>query len=212
MFSHLDPREILLSVPVILFSLTLHEYAHARTAEWLGDPTARMMGRVTMNPLVHLDPVGTLMLLFGPFGWARPVPFDPRYFRDQRRGVFLVAFAGPASNLILAFLLGVGLRFALPTAALPDLPEVMVRAVLINLGLALFNLLPVPPLDGSRIMASLLPPRWAIRYAALEPYAPFLLMLLILPGFVSGFNPLWSLIGPVMMLFFTLFTGVGGLT
>lgn len=212
MFSHLDPREILLSVPVILFSLTLHEYAHARAAEWLGDPTARMMGRVTMNPLVHLDPIGTLMLLFGPFGWARPVPFDPRHFRDRRQGVFLVASAGPASNLLLALLLGLGLRFALPAATMPNLPEVMVRAVLINLGLALFNLLPVPPLDGSRIMASVLPPRWAIRYEAMEPYAPFILLLLILPGFVSDFNPLWSLIGPAMMVLFGLFTGVGGLT
>lgn len=211
MFSQLDPREMLLSVPVILFSLTLHEYAHARAAEWLGDPTARMMGRVTMNPLVHLDPVGTLMLLFGPFGWARPVPFDPRNFRDRRRGVLLVAAAGPASNLALALLLGSGLRFALPAAGSTDLPEVMVRAVLINLGLALFNLLPVPPLDGSRIMASVLPPRWAIRYEAMEPYAPALLLLLIVPGFVSDFNPLWSLIGPPMMVLFGLFTGTGGL-
>jgi Zn-dependent protease len=208
MFSSLDPRTLILIAPVILLSLTIHEYAHARMAEACGDFTARMAGRVTLNPFSHLDPIGTVMLFFGPIGWARPVPYNPANFRDPRRDTFLVAMAGPASNFILAFLLGNVLQHTHPVGFLPELPELLARAVLINLGLAFFNLLPVPPLDGSRITASLLPPDMVHTYLRMEPYAPVVLLLLILPGFFLGWSPIWAIIGPFVRICYAAFTGV----
>jgi len=208
MFSMADPRTLILIAPIILLSLTIHEYAQARMAEARGDMTARALGRVTLNPFSHLDPIGTLMLFFGPIGWARPVPYNPANFRDPRRDTLLVALAGPASNVTLAFFLGIALRHASPVAFLPELPEILARAVYINLGLAFFNLLPIPPLDGSKITASLLPPDMERAYLRLEPYAPVLLMALILPGFLLGWSPIWAVIGPIVRFCFLAFTGV----
>ena len=208
MFSTLDPRSVLLFAPIVLLSLTVHEYAHARVAELRGDPTGRLLGRVTLNPIVHLDILGTLMLLFGPVGWARPVPYDPAYFRNPRRDILLVAAAGPASNLGLALLLGIVHRVAVASGLESgDLASLVLRGVFINLGLAFFNLIPLPPLDGSRIAAALLPPPIATRYLRLAPWAPLILLLLILPGFTGHASPVWVVIGPVVSFFFTAFTG-----
>src|SRR5262249_22968816 len=152
---------------------------------------------------VHLDILGTLMLLFGPVGWARPVPYDPSYFRHPRRDILLVAAAGPASNLVLALLLGILHRATAASGVESgDLAALVLRGVLINLGLAFFNLIPLPPLDGSRIAAALLPPRIATRYLRLAPWAPLILLLLILPGFVGHASPVWAVIGPVVSFFF----------
>jgi Zn-dependent protease len=204
--------EILLLAPPILIALTFHEYAHAYIANRLGDPTARLMRRLTLNPLAHLDPLGTVMLFIAKFGWAKPVPVDPQYFRNPHRDMLLVALAGPASNIILAFLFGLVYRLVyanvLPIFA-GGLPIIfMLRfSVYINLVLAFFNLIPIPPLDGSKILRGLLSPEAALRFAKIEAYGPFLLIGLIILGQVSGVSILWAIIGPFVEFFSTLFAG-----
>ena len=149
----------LLLLPIVVVSLSLHELAHAYVAWRLGDPTAKEQGRLTLNPIAHLDPLGTLMfaltaLLAGvPFGWAKPVPVDPRYFRRPKEGMALVAVAGPAMNFVLALVALAVLRHAgLDGRAF----EVVALAYLVNVILGLFNLIPIPPLDGSRIVGVLM--------------------------------------------------------
>ncbi len=176
---------LFIAMPAILFALTFHEYAHAWAAWKLGDPTARSMGRLSLNPLVHLDPAGTIMLVitvmsgFG-IGWAKPVPVDPRYLRNPRKDMLWIALAGPVSNIILAFIL-VGVFTHLPSGgALTDTLRQMIRyGIVINLALAFFNMLPIPPLDGSRVLRGLLPPAQAHRFGQLEMYGPMLLIGLI---------------------------------
>ena len=157
---------------VLVLSLTVHEWAHAFEARRLGDPTAEALGRLSLDPLVHLDPIGTVMLPFlgVPFGWAKPVPVEPLRFRPEvslRWGLLRTALAGPISNLVLAALTG-GLWWLTdrlsPGAPVPTL---LARFAQVNVALALFNLLPVPPLDGSRVVAGLLPEPWAGRYSRL---------------------------------------------
>lgn len=158
----MDLTVILIAAPVLLASLTLHEVAHGFTADALGDRTARDAGRLTLNPLKHLDPLGTLVLVATLtsgkflFGWAKPVPVDPRYFNSERRGMMLVGAAGPLTNLALAIVSGVAVRLCAPfseTAAL-----VFFYVFYLNMILALFNILPIPPLDGSRVLGGFLPP------------------------------------------------------
>ncbi len=180
-----DFTTLFIAMPAILFALTFHEYAHAWAAWKLGDPTARSMGRLSLNPLVHLDPVGTIMLVitvmsgFG-IGWAKPVPVDPRYLRNPRKDMLWIALAGPVSNIILAFIL-VGIFTHMPPAgALTETLREMLRyGIIINLALAFFNMLPIPPLDGSRVLTGLLPAAQARRYSQLEMYGPMLLIGLI---------------------------------
>ena len=202
---------LLILAPPILLALTLHEFAHAYLAFRLGDPTAKMLGRLTLNPLKHLDPLGTIMLFVANFGWAKPVPVDPRYFRHPNRDMLIVAAAGPISNLILALLAGMVLRLS-HTDALPlgtsDLALTMVLwSMRINLILAFFNLIPIPPLDGSKILRSLLPPHLHLAYLRFETIGPLLLLALILLGQFSGVSVLWSLIGPPVQFFSRLFAG-----
>ncbi len=181
-----DFTTLFIAMPAILFALTFHEYAHAWAAWKLGDPTARSMGRLSLNPLVHLDPAGTIMLVitvmsgFG-IGWAKPVPVDPRYLRNPRKDMLWIALAGPASNIILAFIL-VGVLTHMPSGdALTETLRRMLRyGIIINLALAFFNMLPVPPLDGSRVLKGLLPAAQAQRYGQLEMYGPILLIGLII--------------------------------
>lgn len=170
-------ERLMVSAPAILFALTVHEYAHGWVAERLGDPTARQAGRLTFNPLAHLDPIGTLMLFLVHFGWAKPVPVDPYNLRNPKRDMMWIALAGPVANILLAALcgqvlkglFGVGMTF-----------EVLIRmlyyGVLINLFLAVFNLLPIPPLDGSKILMGLLPPEQAFQFAQLERSGPLILI------------------------------------
>lgn len=177
-------------VPVILLSLTLHEFAHALMADFLGDPTPRRMGRLSLNPLRHLEPVGTLLLFFAGFGWARPVLVDPANFRVPQRAMLSVAMAGPFANVVLAFSGAAGfklLALSLPIVAPGELAVVIIATVLqtlmtINLSLALFNLLPFPPLDGSRIVSYLLPSRYRLQYRQFEELAPMILLLLFALG------------------------------
>lgn len=185
-------REFAVMIPPLLLALAAHEYAHAWTANKLGDPTARAQGRLTLNPLVHLDPVGTLALLFFRFGWAKPVPVNHLYFDHPRRGLMWVALAGPLTNLGLAAASALVLRVFGVLRAGPGLFWLMeplrfmfVASVELNVILAIFNIIPIPPLDGGRVLSGLLSSRQAATYSRLEPYGMVLLLLLILTGAVG---------------------------
>ena len=201
----------------LLFGITLHEVAHGWVAKRLGDKTALMMGRLTLNPLKHIDPVGTilvpglLMLAGGAiFGWAKPVPVTWQNLRNPKRDMALVALAGPMANLGMAFLwaliarLGILLSAVTPWVSVPMILMGKVGIVL-NLVLMVLNLLPLPPLDGGRIMTSLLPGPLSYRFSRIEPYGFFILIALLMTGV------LWKLLGPPVSVLEDLFSLVAGI-
>lgn len=180
----------------LVIAITIHEFAHAWVADHLGDPTPRVQGRVTLNPLAHLDPIGTFTLLFIGFGWGKPVQFDPYNLKDRKRDSALIALAGPASNIILAIALSLIIHFLVPGVNIISL--VLARMLSINISLAIFNLVPVAPLDGEKILYALLPRLTAIEYRQfMEKYGTFVLLALILPIF-GGISPVSRLISPVI--------------
>ncbi len=179
-------RLALLAVPFFL-GITCHEFAHGYVSMLFGDPTAKNAGRLTLNPLKHLDPIGTLALIVTQMiGWAKPVPIDPRYYRNPRQGILLVSLAGPVANILLAILfylfyhslLSFGEIFSphWQQVFIVPLAAIAVYGVMVNVMLGIFNLIPIPPLDGSKIMACLLPPKAAASYMRLERYG-FLIIL-----------------------------------
>jgi Zn-dependent protease len=178
---------------VLLYSVILHEMAHGYTALRLGDTTARDAGRLTLNPIKHVDPFGTvflpvlLYLAQSPFliGWAKPVPVNPFFMRDPRRGMMLVAASGPLTNATLAVLFALALR-NLPASAPPLLVDLLVISCYLNIILALFNLLPVPPLDGSKLLAGILPVRLRQPYLQLERYGIFIILPFLYLGLKYG--------------------------
>lgn len=178
----------------LVIAITIHEFAHAATADRLGDPTPRSQGRLSLNPLAHLDPLGTIMLLLVHFGWGKPVVFDPYNLAHPRRDAGIISIAGPASNLLLATILSLFLRLLpLPLYLYPLLYVV----ILLNISLAIFNLVPVYPLDGEKILAAILPRDLAYEYqAVMNRYGTVILILMILPLF--GSSPVISLISPVI--------------
>jgi Zn-dependent protease len=194
----------ILRIPAILIALTIHEYAHGRIAYLRGDTTARDRGRLTLNPLAHLDPFGTLMMLLGPFGWAKPVPVNPGNLINPRRDMILVAAAGPLSNICVAVLCGVLIRFlsAYGGAGMfhnSQLGTFLALCFLLNLGLSFFNLIPIPPLDGSQILMGFLPPQQAMTYLHAIRWAPIIFFALIagewafhIPLFSAIINPVWN--------------------
>jgi len=199
-------QEFLLVAPVLLFSMVAHEFAHGYAALKQGDPTAYQMGRLTWNPVKHIDPFFTVllpMLTFFTggfiFGGAKPVPVVPRNYRNYRRGDIIVSMAGIVTNLALALLcavviIGLGLvGRALPVATdtLAILQRMMITGIVFNLILAMFNLLPIPPLDGSHVMKYLLPPSWAIRYQQVGMYGVFVLMILMMTRFGAPLLAAW---------------------
>ncbi len=209
-----NPLDFALLVPPLLFALTVHEFSHGYAAMRLGDPTARLLGRLTLNPLAHLDPIGSLLMLFPPhFGWAKPVPVDVRYLRHPRRDMMWIALAGPVSNVILALLFGTLLRILaaspLEGGGLAERALVhMVRvSVYLNLILAMFNMIPIFPLDGSRVVTGLLPPVAAARYASFERIGPIVLLAVIFLGYFGGFSIVGFLVLPPVRLLGNLFTG-----
>lgn len=206
-----DISELVLLVPPILVALTFHEYAHGWVALRLGDPTAKMSGRLTLNPISHLDPVGTIMLFLVHFGWAKPVPVDPRYFKDPKRDMLWVALAGPGANMVTALLSGVLLNILFRAGVFGGFSSgsfvnILVLSLQINLALAVFNLLPIPPLDGSKVLRGLLPYRYEHIAWELERYGPFLLLGIVLFGFMSGFSIFRMFIGPFVSFFSSLFS------
>jgi Zn-dependent protease len=190
----------LIAFLVLIFSLTVHEAAHAWTASRLGDDTARRLGRVSLNPIVHIDPIGTLLLPLLAIvsnlpiiGWARPTPVNPRNLHHPRRDNVLVTIAGPTSNLVIAIVASL-IMHALPgpggsvgdVDVSSPLLTIAAEAIDINLLLAVFNMIPVPPLDGGRVLAGLLPPRMAIRYNQLGQYGFLIIYALMLTGVLSA--------------------------
>jgi len=182
---------------------TIHEFAHAYVADRLGDPTPRAQGRLTLNPLAHLDPLGSILILLAGFGWAKPVQINPMHFRDWRRDTIIVAAAGPLANITLLFALGVPFKLGLLDFGGSTVDRLLVTVIQINAMLAVFNLIPVPPLDGSKILMGLLPPAQAVSYARLQPYGVFILLLLVMTNVLSV-----VLLGPMRWLI-TQATGTG---
>ncbi len=182
-----DISQLLIMAPAFIFALTFHEFAHAWSANKLNDPTAKNEGRLTLNPLVHLDPVGTIMLFVVGFGWARPVPVNPRNLQNPRQDMMWIALAGPCSNVLLAFALGWLYYNTAPTSEMMSIFRAMLEfGIYINLVLCFFNLLPIPPLDGSRIITGLLPQEQAYQFSKLEQFGPGLLIgLIVLDRFMN---------------------------
>lgn len=191
---------IVAGIPGLLIAMVMHEYAHALVADYMGDDTPRLMGRLTLNPMAHIDPIGALMLLVARFGWAKPVMINPNNFRSWRKGELCVAFAGPAANLIVAFVAQVVFsRLDLFTGTALQL--VLSMIVIYNINFAIFNLLPLPPLDGSRILMCFLPSEWNYRLASLERYSFIILIALMMtPVFSYILIPLQRLVFSVFSL------------
>ena len=202
-----DIQGIILSAPAILFGLTIHEFSHGWVAWRLGDPTAKLMGRLTLNPLKHLDPIGTIALFLVHFGWAKPVPIDPRSFRHPTRDMAISGLAGPAANLLTAAVSGLILRVLILFQVGGFLATLTSYFVLFNLILCFFNLIPIPPLDGSRLLYHLLPPNLAAGYARIERYGFIILIGIIFLGQITKVNLLWLYIGPLLKVFSWLFVG-----
>ncbi|MCX7924536.1 MAG: site-2 protease family protein [Fimbriimonadales bacterium] len=215
-----DLENIILTIVwvlAVLLSIAIHEYAHAKYADWAGDPTPRRQGRVTLNPIMHLDPLGTILIIFMAFtgygiGWGKPVPVNPGYFRSPRRDWVLCAFVGPLSNIILAAIFAIPLRILLASdAPLPDnvFIEFTFAMVYANIGLALFNMIPLHPLDGSKVLSGFLRDVFDPRYWNFQMiYGPIILFgsILILP--LLGIpNPLRFILIPAREFFAKLLLG-----
>ncbi|HWC40762.1 MAG TPA: site-2 protease family protein [Actinomycetota bacterium] len=201
-----EPQLFVAFLIAVIIGLTLHEFSHAVVATLQGDPTARSQGRLTLNPVVHLDPLGTIAVLIAGFGWARPTPVTPSRLRGRRLGMVLVALAGPAANFLIALISVIALRIVYPTTGVffdVDFSvKLLYTLVGVNVLLGVFNLLPIPPLDGSTLLTVLLPPSRQSIVQFLNQYGIFLLLgLLILapnllnPVFRAITDALYSLVG-----------------
>ena len=199
------PEVLLLLVPVLIFALCFHEFAHAWVAYKLGDPTAKQSGRLTLNPLAHLDPMGSLMILIIGFGYAKPVPVDARYLKNPRTDMMKVAFAGPAANLLLAFVGGTIIRAHIVGGSLILMLYLFTQ---INIMLAVFNMIPIPPLDGSQIFSGLMIRKNPNLVMKLQMYGPQILFGLILIGYLTEISPLWWAMSPFVNFFLFLFAGI----
>jgi Zn-dependent protease len=204
-------RISIMAVPILL-AVTFHEYAHGWVADRLGDPTARLAGRLTFNPFKHLDLFGTIIfVLTRMIGWAKPVPVNPFNLKNPKKGMMLVSLAGFMANIILAVVSGILFRSMYPFG-IPYLPfevnyplnQMILESVRINLGLALFNIIPIPPLDGSKVFAGLLPPNLYVQFSKIEPYGFLILIFLIVTGAVNVviaplfYYALKIILGPLM--------------
>lgn len=220
-----DPASFLRLTVLVMFALltaiTIHEFSHSLLATVLGDGTSRRLGRLSLNPIRHLDPSGTVMLLVVGFGWGKPVPVNHHNLRGPV-GITLVAVAGPLSNLALAFLVAIPVKlgllgwsgatlgranFVLTGGLREGLSDIVGMVILFNLLLAIFNLIPLPPLDGSKVVGGLLPDSMAEGYARFERFGPLILLGIILGDYLLGWGILWNIIGPVVRVLISLATG-----
>lgn len=185
MFSTERITEILIHGIILLIAFPIHECAHALVAKWLGDDTAEKQGRITLNPVKHLDLFGTILMLFAGFGWAKPVPINPNNFKKRKLGMALSSLAGPVSNLILAYIAMILSKILLYTETSEELSIICINAMLINVGLAVFNLIPVPPLDGSRILLLILPEKLYFKIMKYENIIFIILFAIIWLGLLD---------------------------
>lgn len=190
--------DLLLSLPAVLWAITFHEYCHGLAAKLLGDDTAEREGRLSLNPLHHLDPMGALCLLLFRFGWAKPVPIDTRYFRHPKRDIIIVSLAGVVGNILTAFVCAQLVRFMPGLFVSWAARQFILLMIYINLGLAAFNILPIPPLDGSRILYVLLPYQWMKYYYWMERYGMVIVVVLLVS------NVLPYLMQPIMSMLFRI--------
>ncbi len=206
-FNSIEPQIIILLIPALVFSLSFHEFAHAWMAYRLGDNTAARLGRLTLNPIYHLDPVGSLALLLMGFGWAKPVPVDSRYLENPKQDMVKVAAAGPISNIILAVVAALALRLLFSTGLLTDnIKTFLIIFMQINITLAVFNLLPVSPLDGSQILTPLLEKYFGFDVVwKMQVYGPRFLFFIIILSMVTDIHIFSFIINPIFNLFLYIF-------
>lgn len=187
----MDIKELIYLIPAILIAVSLHEFAHGYVSYKLGDPTPKATGRLSLNPLAHLDPVGTLCLLFFRFGWAKPVEVNPYYYKDKRKGMALVGLAGPMMNfliaLVCAFIMGIILKVTGGYAGdiIIFIYKLLQYTYIINIGLGVFNLIPFPPLDGAKIVGALLPEDQYFKYMKYERYGQLIIFGLLMFNFLD---------------------------
>jgi Zn-dependent protease len=215
---NLNPATLISRIIVLLTAFSIHEFAHAWTADYFGDSTPRINGRLTLNPLAHLDPMGSLMLILAGFGWAKPVPVNPYTLRRRSPSALMwVALAGPLSNFLMAALAAIPFRLNLVTlydltgsqgvTFLPTLPGFLWDFISINLILMLFNLIPLPPLDGDKIADFFMPDAWRDQMSRIRPYGPMILIVLFMVGPYLGLNILAWILGPPYRLLLNLLIG-----
>jgi Zn-dependent protease len=218
---NLDPATLIARIVVLLIAFTIHELAHAVTATYFGDDTPRLSGRLTLNPLAHLDPMGSLLLIVAGFGWAKPVPVNP-YALSRRSPAALmwVSLAGPMSNFLMALLAAIPFRlgllstdaayldtFAGVSRLLPTLPQFLLTFISINLLLMLFNLIPLAPLDGDKIFDYFMPPSFARTWATIRPYGPLILLAIVFVGPMLNLDILGWIIGRPLRILLTALVG-----
>lgn len=197
-----NPLGFIFWLIALVIAITIHEFSHAFAAERLGDPTPRLMGRLTLNPLAHLDPLGTLMLLLIRFGWGKPVQFDPFNLRHPRRDSAIISLAGPVSNLVLATACSVLLKIS-PIGQIGLISPILYNLIVMNVVLAIFNLVPIHPLDGFKIVEGILPEEYSRQWKELEGYGMIFLLFLLFPIF-GGQAPINRLISPVISFLLTM--------
>ena len=217
MLFNLNAETLIARILVLVVAFTIHEFAHAWTATQFGDNTPRNNGRLTLNPLAHLDPMGSIVLLFSGFGWAKPVPVNPFALEMRSRYAFMwVALAGPMSNLLLAIAAAVPIQlglhntignFSIFPGVFPTLSVIMFEFIYINLVLMVFNLIPLAPLDGEKILYHLLPANWRSPMDIVRSYGPMILIMLIIAGPYIGFNFFGTILGPPVQILFSVLTG-----
>lgn len=209
--------QLLIQIPILLITLTIHEFSHGYVAYLLGDDTAKRAGRLTLNPISHIDPIGLLMLFIVRIGWAKPVPVNPYNFVNQKRDMAITAAAGPAANFVMAIVLSV--VFNLLKSTNPNLlysgsvftqffTGMLVYAILINLALGIFNLIPIPPMDGSKILGGFLSDEAYYKYTAQERKGAQILMIIFAISFVFKLNIIGAIIMPPLNFFLKLLIGI----
>ena len=202
-----DLMSMIAGLPGLIIAMVIHEYAHARVAVAMGDFTPRLMGRLTLNPAAHIDPIGLIMLLVVQFGWAKPVMINPANFRDRRKGDMLVSLAGPGANILMAFLalafMVVYMKMGFPLTR--GFRMVLYLIVLYNINFAIFNMIPLPPLDGSKVLMAFLPNEWQYKLMSLERYS-FMILIVLMMTPVLG-----AILIPLQRLILNLFYMILGI-